>query len=49
MAQGYTYREIAARVHLSESAVKYNAGQILDRLHARTREAVRLAEKRGLV
>ncbi len=50
MAQGYTYREIGAKVHLSESAVKYNAGQILDRLHARTRaEAVRVAEKRGLV
>lgn len=50
MAQGFTYREIAAKVHLSESAVKYNAGQILDRLHARTRaEAVRLAEKRGLL
>ena len=50
MAQGFTYREIAAQVHLSESAVKYNAGQILDRLHARTRaEAVRMAEKRGLI
>jgi DNA-binding NarL/FixJ family response regulator/two-component sensor histidine kinase len=50
MAQGYTYRQIGLQVHLSESAVKYNAGQILDRLHARTRaEAVRMAEKRGLV
>jgi DNA-binding NarL/FixJ family response regulator/signal transduction histidine kinase len=50
MAQGFTYREIAAQVHLSESAVKYNAGQIIDRLHARTRaEAVRIAEKRGLI
>lgn len=50
MAQGYTYRQIAAKIHLSESAVKYNAGQIIDRLHARTRaEAVRLAEKRGII
>ena len=50
MAQGYTYREIGTRIHLSESAVKYNAGQICERLHARTRaEAVRMAEQRGLV
>ncbi|MBK8049129.1 MAG: response regulator [Anaerolineales bacterium] len=50
MAQGYTYREIAAKVHLSESAVKYNAGQILARMHVRSRaQAIREAEKRGLL
>lgn len=37
VSQGMTYKEIAADLHLSEPAIKYHMGQILDRLHLQTR------------
>jgi two-component system NarL family response regulator len=38
VAQGRTYKEIGAALHLTEQTVKYHMGQILDRLHLASRE-----------
>jgi PAS domain S-box-containing protein len=38
VAQGLTYKEIAAAQHLSEQSIKYHMRQILDLLHVETRE-----------
>jgi DNA-binding NarL/FixJ family response regulator len=38
VAQGLTYKEIAAAHHLSEQSIKYHMRQILDLLHVDTRE-----------
>lgn len=48
IAQGKTNKEIAAEFVLTEAAIKYHVGQILERLGAATRdEAVTLARQRG--
>jgi two-component system NarL family response regulator len=46
VAEGKTYREIGAHLHLAEQTVKYHMGQILDRLHLETREQA-IAYARG--
>lgn len=38
-AQGYTYKEIAVKLHLAEATIKYHMGQILERLHLESRAA----------
>ncbi len=49
IAQGLTYKEVGAAVHLSERAIRYHMGQILERLHLKNRrEAVTYARRKGL-
>lgn len=38
VAQGLTYKEVAAAIFVSERTVKYTMGQILERLHLENRE-----------
>lgn len=46
-AQGLTYKEIAARLYLSEATVKYHIGKIMERLQVETRaEAMAYARRR---
>jgi len=46
VAQGLTYKEIGAKIYISEAAVKYHMGQILERLQLRSRrEAAMYAQK----
>lgn len=48
VADGMTYKEIAAAVYLSEDGVKYHMGRILDRLHLANREeAIAFARRWG--
>jgi DNA-binding NarL/FixJ family response regulator len=50
VAQGFTYKEVGARLGLSEHTVKYHMGDILRRLHLRNRsEVVAYAVRSGLV
>lgn len=50
VAQGYTYKEIAATLHLSPNTVKYHMMEIMERLHlTRRSEAIVYAERIGLV
>ncbi|MBI4495211.1 MAG: response regulator [Chloroflexi bacterium] len=50
VAQGMPYKEVAAALSLSEPTVKFHMGQILDRLHLKSRaEAASLARRSGLV
>jgi DNA-binding NarL/FixJ family response regulator len=50
IAEGLTYKEVGAALHLSENTVKYHMGEILERLHAKNREqAVTYAVRMGLV
>ncbi len=37
VAEGLIYKEIALRLHLSESTIKYHMGQILEKLHVQNR------------
>jgi DNA-binding NarL/FixJ family response regulator len=49
VAQGLTYKEVGARLHLAEVTVKYHMGEILNHLHVQTRkEAVAYAVRSGL-
>lgn len=49
VAQGWTYREIAAKLFISESTVKFHMREILDKLHLKKRsEVVGYARKMGL-
>jgi len=49
VAQGQTYKEIGAALHLTERTVKYHMGQILERLHVETRaQAIACARRLGL-
>lgn len=49
VAQGLTYKEIGARLHLSERTIRYHIGQILERLQLENRRAaVTYARRRGL-
>jgi two-component system NarL family response regulator len=50
MAQRYTYAQIAQRLYLSESTIKYHAAQIMERLHSKSKdEALVEAARRGLI
>ena len=40
VAQGLTYKEVGAKLNLSERTVKYHMGEIVQRLHARSRAEV---------
>ncbi|MBN1920290.1 MAG: PAS domain S-box protein [Anaerolineae bacterium] len=49
LAQGLTYKEIGAQLHLSERTIRYHVGQILERLQLESRrEAITYARNRGL-
>ena len=49
VAQGLTYKEVAAKLFLSERTIKFHMGQILDRLHLKNRsDAVEYARTAGL-
>jgi two-component system NarL family response regulator len=46
VASGLTYKEAGSILHLSESAIKYHMGQLLDCLHLKTRaQAVAFARR----
>ena len=48
-AQGLIYKEIGARLHLSERTIRYHMGEILKALQVQSsREAIVLARKQGL-
>ena len=50
VADGLLYKQVAARIGVSERAVKYHMGEILARLHVHDRaEAVAYARRLGLV
>jgi DNA-binding NarL/FixJ family response regulator len=50
IAQGLTYKEVGAALHLSENTVKYHMGEILERLHAKNRaQALTYARRHGLL
>ncbi|MGE5141062.1 MAG: response regulator [Rudaea sp.] len=40
VAQGLTYKEVGAKVGLSEATIKYHMGEIIDRLHLQNRAQV---------
>jgi len=43
VAEGLTYKEVGAKVNLAERTIKYHVGEILARLHLKSRaEATRL-------
>lgn len=49
VADGLTYKEVAAKLHLSDHTIKYHMGQILERLHLKNREqAVAYAIRSGM-
>lgn len=49
LAQGLTYKEIGAQMHLTERTIRYHVRQILERLQLESRrEAVTYARNRGL-
>ena len=49
VADGLSYKEIGARLNLSEHTVKYHMGETLHRLHLKNREEVAAyALRRGL-
>jgi two-component system NarL family response regulator len=39
-AQGLTYKEVGAKLFLSEHTIKYHMGQIIERLHLENRRQV---------
>jgi DNA-binding CsgD family transcriptional regulator len=50
MAAGFSNREIAERLFVSENTVKTHAGRLFDKLSARRRtQAVQLAKEAGLI
>jgi DNA-binding NarL/FixJ family response regulator len=50
VADGLLYKQVAARIGVSERAVKYHMSEILARLHVHNRaEAVASARRRGLI
>jgi DNA-binding NarL/FixJ family response regulator len=40
VSAGFTYKEVGAKLFLSERTVKYHMGEILQRLHLKTRAEV---------
>lgn len=50
VAQGLTYKEVGAKLNLSERTIKYHMGEIVRRLHARNRgEVIEYARRSGLI
>lgn len=50
VAQGLTYKEVGAKLHLAERTIKYHMGEIVQRLHVETRaQAVGRARATGMV
>jgi DNA-binding NarL/FixJ family response regulator len=50
VVQGLTYKEIGAKVFLSERTIKYHMGQIIERLQLENRrQAIEYARRRGLI
>ncbi len=48
VAQGLTYKEVAAELFISEKTVKYHMGQVLERLQMRNRaQAIAYVQQRG--
>jgi two-component system NarL family response regulator len=49
VAQGLTYKEVGAKLNLSERTIKYHMGEIVGRLHLEGRaEAIEYARRAGL-
>lgn len=49
IAQGLKYKEVAAKLFLSERTIKYHMGQIVERLHLKNRaQVVEYARRSGL-
>jgi two-component system NarL family response regulator len=49
VADGLTYKEVGAALHISENTVKYHMGEVLRRLHLKNREqVVAYARRTGL-
>ncbi len=49
IAQGLKYKEVAAKLYLSERTIKYHMGQIVERLHLTNRaQVVEYARRTGL-
>jgi PAS domain S-box-containing protein len=49
IAGGLTYKEVAARLGLSERTIKYHMGEILERLHLKNRSEVELYAKKMIL
>jgi two-component system NarL family response regulator len=50
VAQGMTYKEVGAALHLSERTIKYHMGEILNRLHLENRaQVIAYAARMGLI
>jgi DNA-binding NarL/FixJ family response regulator len=50
VAQGLTYKEVGAKLNLSERTIKYHMGEIVGRLHLDSRaEAIEYARRAGMV
>ena len=50
VAQGLTYKEVAAKLCLSERTIKYHMGEIIARLHLENRaQVIEFARRSGLV
>jgi DNA-binding NarL/FixJ family response regulator len=50
VAQGLTYKEVGAKLNLSERTIKYHMGEIVGRLHLASRaEAIDYARRAGMV
>ncbi len=50
VAEGLTYKEVGAKLNLSERTIKYHMGEIVDRLHVEGRpEAIEYARRAGMV
>ena len=50
MAQGLTYKEVGAKLNLSERTIKYHMGEIVGRLHLESRaQAIQYARRSGMV
>jgi DNA-binding NarL/FixJ family response regulator len=50
VAQGLTYKEVGARLNLSERTIKYHMGEIVGRLHVDSRAgAIEYARRAGMV
>jgi DNA-binding NarL/FixJ family response regulator len=50
VAQGLTYKEVGAKLNLSERTIKYHMGEIVGRLHLDSRaQAIQYAHRAGMV
>ncbi len=50
VAQGFTYKEIAAALNITERTVEYHMGEILNRLHLQNRaQVIAYATRAGLI